>query len=137
MVQTHLNCVHQHYLNNDVHKLITQNGSNEAVDEALVHLKRIIDNHLEENGAETTLRLFIDARAGVPPLQYFFSSLRKLYATYDALPTIRAVYVYEESVVLSLIQMFFNALRMNASRRFIKNGTDVEALEWVLSDDDI
>ena len=137
MAQTQANCVHQHYLNNDVHKLITQTASNQAVDEALVHMKRILDNHLKENGADTTLRLFIDARAGVPPLQYFFTELRKLYATYDQLPTIRAVYVYEDSVVLSLLQMFFNALRMNASRRFIKNGTDVEALEWVLSDDSV
>lgn len=137
MVQMQANCVHQHYLNNDVHKLILQNATSDAVDEALVHLKRVIDKHLSKNGADTTLRLFIDARAGVPPLQYFFTALRKLYATYDQLPTIRAVYVYEDSVVLSLLQMFFNALRMNASRRFIKNGTDVEALEWVLSDDSV
>ena len=135
MVQTHLNCVHQHYLNNDVHKLILQNASSETVDEALAHLKRIIDNHVHEHATAKVLRLFIDARAGVPPLQYFFTELRKLYGTYEALPTIRAVYVYEDSVVLSLLQMFFNALRMNASRRFIKNGTDVEALEWVLSDE--
>lgn len=131
MAQLELHCLHRHYLNNDVHKLILQDDTSAAVDDALYHMKAILD----EQPADETLRLFIDARAGVPPLNYFFTELRKLYGSYDALPQIRAVYVYDKSIVLSIIQAFFQALRMNASRRFLKNGTDVEALEWLLSDE--
>lgn len=132
MAQTELNCLHQYYLTNHIHKLIIQNESKYAVDDALMHLKKILD----EQAKDEKLRLFIDARAGVPPLQYFFSQLRKLYSTYDELPEIRAVYIYEGSVILSVLQAFFNALGLNASRRFIKGGTELEAQTWLLSDDD-
>lgn len=132
MAETQLNCLYQYYLTNHIHKLILQNDSKRAVDDALMHLKKVLDEH---DGNEK-LRIFIDARAGVPPIQYLFSKLRKLYATYDDLPEIRAVYVYEGSVVLSVIQAFFNALGINASRRFIRGGTDIEAQDWLLSDDD-
>jgi hypothetical protein len=131
MAQTELNCVHQHYLNTDIHKLILKNDSTAAVDDALAHLKKI----LQEHPAEDKLRLFIDARSGVPPLQYFFAELRKVYAAQEQLPEIRAVYLYKDSIVLSVIQMFFNALRMNASRRFMKNGTDIEAQAWLMSNE--
>lgn len=133
MTQTELNCLHQHYLTNHIHKLILQNDSKYAVDDALMHLKNILD----EQPQDEILRLFIDARAGVPPLQYFFTQLRKLYGTYDTLPEIRAVYLYEDSVILSVIQAFFNALGLNASRRFIKGGTEIEAQTWLLSDEDV
>lgn len=131
MAQTELNCIHQHFLNSGIHKLILQNDSVQAVDDALLHLKKILNEH----PVEQKLRLFIDARSGVPPLQYFFAELRKLYATYEQLPEIRAVYLYKDSIVLSVIQMFFNALRMNASRRFMKNGTDIEAQNWLMSNE--
>jgi hypothetical protein len=131
MAQTELNCVHQHHLTTHIHKLILQNDSTAAVDDALHYLKQILDGH----PADEKLRLFIDARAGVPPLQYFFAELRKLYASYEQLPEIRAVYLYKDSIVLSVIQMFFNALRMNASRRFMKNGTDIEAQNWLMSNE--
>lgn len=132
MVQSELNCLHQHYLTNSIHKLITQNATEAAVDDALVHLKKILDEH----PADTELKLLIDARAGVPPMRYFFSKLRGLYGTYDTLPPIRAAYIYHDSVVLSALQLFFNALRMKASRRFIKNGTEIQAQEWLLSNED-
>jgi hypothetical protein len=131
MAQTELNCVHQHHLTTDIHKLILKNDSTAAVDDALLYLKHILDGH----PVEEKLRLFIDARSGVPPLQYFFAELRKLYATYEQLPEIRAVYLYKDSIVLSVIQMFFNALRMNASRRFMKNGTDIDAQALLLSNE--
>ncbi|MGB7338642.1 MAG: hypothetical protein WBC91_07105 [Phototrophicaceae bacterium] len=130
MAQTELSCLHQHYLTNHIHKLIIKNKSKAAVDDALMHMKNILDGHPNDE----QLKLLIDAREGVPPLQYFFSELRRLYGTYSELPEIRAVYIYEESVVLSVLQMFFNALRMKASRRFIKGGTELEAQEWLLSD---
>ncbi|MEM9952325.1 MAG: hypothetical protein AAF846_12020 [Chloroflexota bacterium] len=132
MVQSDLNCLHQHYLTNGIHKLVLQNNTEATVDDALTHLKKILDEH----PAEEQLKLLIDARAGVPPLRYFFKHLRTLYGTYDELPPIRAVYIYHDSVVLSVLQLFFNALRMNASRRFIRGGTELEAQDWLLSDDD-
>lgn len=130
MVQAELHCIHQHYLTNGIHKLIAKDGSKQAVDDALVHLTHILDSH----PVEETLLLLIDARAGVPHLPYFFSELRNLYGQREQLPPIRAVYIYEESVVLSVLQIFFNALRINASRRFIKGGTEIEAQNWLLSD---
>ena len=132
MAETELNCLYQYYLTNHIHKLILQNDSKYAVDDALMHLKKVLDEH----DSEEKLKVFIDARAGVPPLQHLFSQLRKLYATYDKLPEIRSVFVYEGSVLLSVIQVFFNALGINASRRFIKGGTDIEAQDWLLFDDD-
>ena len=129
MAQTTTNCEYRHYLNNGIHKLIIRNKTTVAVDDALYHLKHILDEHPVEN----TLYLFIDAREGVPPLQYFFSKLRRLYKKYEQLPEIRAVYLYEESIMLSMLQMFFNALGMKASRRFIRSGTELEAQEWLLS----
>lgn len=129
MAQTELNCLYQYYLTNHIHKLIIQNDSQNAVDDALVHLKKILDEHPQDE----QLKLLIDARMGVPPLQYFFAELRKLYGTYETLPEIRACYIYEESVMLSVLQMFFNALSLNASRRFIKGGSEIEAQKWLLS----
>lgn len=131
MAQTELNCQYQYYLTNHIHKLILQNSSKLAVDDALMHLKKILDAH----PVDEELKLLIDARSGVPPLQYFFAELRKLYGTYEELPEIRACYIYEDSVVLSVLQMFFNALRMQASRRFIKGGTELEAQTWLLLND--
>lgn len=127
MAQTELNCLYQYYLTNHIHKLIIQNDSKLAVDDALFHLKNVLDEHPEGE----LLKLFIDARGGMPPLQYFFSELRKLYGTYEILPPIRAVYIYEDSVVLSVLQVFFNALGLDASRRFIKGGTEIEAQKWL------
>lgn len=132
MAQTQMNCEYRHYLNNGIHKLIIQNTTTAAVDDAIYHLKHILDEH----PTDETLHLFIDARQGVPPLQYFFSKLRRFYNKYEQLPAIRAVYLYEDSVVLLMLQMFFNALRMNASRRFIKGGTELEAQNWLLSSED-
>lgn len=131
MAQTELNCVHQHYLNSDIHKLVLQNNSVAAVDDALAALRRILQNHPSDN----TLRLLIDARAGVPPLHYFFTELRKVYGEFESLPEIRAAYLYKDSVVLSVLQAFFQALRMSASRRFMKNGSDIEAQTWLVSNE--
>ncbi|MGJ3240217.1 MAG: hypothetical protein ACFE0Q_16030 [Anaerolineae bacterium] len=131
MAHTELHCQHQYYLTNHIHKLILQNSSKHAVDDALAHLKAILDDHPNNE----QLKLLIDARAGVPPLQYFFTQLRKLYGSYEQLPQVRAAYIYEESVMLSALQMFFNALGMKASRRFIKGGTEIEAQNWLLSSD--
>ena len=131
MAQTELNCLYQYYLTNHIHKLIIQNESKNAVDDALVHLKKVLDEHPEGE----QLKILIDARLGVPPLQYFFAELRKLYGTYDKLPEIRACYIYEDSVLLSVLQMFFNALRLDATRRFIKGGSEIEAQNWLLSSD--
>ena len=131
MAQTELNCLYQYYLTNHIHKLILQSNSKNAVDDALVHLKKVLDEHPQDE----QLKLLIDARSGVPPLQYFFTELRKLYSTYDTLPEIRACYIYEDSVMLSVLQMFFNALRLNATRRFIKGGTELEAQNWLLSNE--
>jgi len=127
MAQTELNCLYQYYLTNHIHKLVIQNDSKAAVDDALAHLKKVLDEHPEGE----LLKILIDARLGVPPLQYFFTELRKLYGTYDKLPQIRAVYIYEDSVLLSVLQVFFNALGLDASRRFIKGGTEIEAQEWL------
>lgn len=131
MAQTELNCLYQYYLTNHIHKLIIQVDNKLAVDDALVHMKKVLDEHPQDE----QLKLLIDARKGVPPLQYFFAELRKLYGTYEALPEIRACYIYNDSVVLSVLQMFFNALRMNASRRFVKGGSEIEAQQWLLSDE--
>lgn len=133
MAQVTSNCHYQHYLNNNIHKLILQNDSKLAVDEALIHLGNILDEHTMDK----QLRLFIDARAGVPPLQYFFAELRKLYGQREQLPEIRAVYLYEDSVVLSVLQVFFKALGLNAKRRFIKGGTEIQAQEWLLSNEGV
>jgi hypothetical protein len=126
-------CVHQHYLNNDVHKLVLQEDTTEAVDAAIAHMEAILDSH----DVSETLLLLIDVReSGVPPLQYFFRSVRKLYSARDQLPPIRAAYLYQDNVLLVLIQAFFDALRltlgMTASRRFLQNATEFEAVEWLL-----
>lgn len=132
MAETRTNCEYRHYLNNGIHKLIIQNKNTTAVDDALYYLKQILDGH----PVNETLYLFIDARKGVPPLQYFFSKLRRLYSKYEQLPEIRAVYLYEDSIMLSMLQMFFNTLRLNASRRFIRGGTEIEAQNWLLSEEE-
>lgn len=126
-------CVHQHYLNNDVHKLVLQQDTSEAVDAAIAHMDDILNSH----DVNETLLLLIDVReSGVPPLQYFFRSVRKLYSSREQLPSIRAAYLYQDNVLLVLIQAFFDALRltlgMNASRRFLQNATEFEAVEWLL-----
>lgn len=131
MAQTELNCLYQYYLTNHIHKLIIQIDNKNAVDDALVHMKKVLDEHPQDE----QLKLLIDARMGVPPLQYFFSELRKLYGTYEALPQIRACYIYNDSVVLSVLQIFFNALRLDATRRFIKGGSELEAQQWLLSNE--
>lgn len=125
--QTSDHCRYTYYLNNDIHRLTLLDDSTDAVDDALHYLAQVLDEH----PAEQPLRLFIDARVGVPPLNYFFTHLRKLYASREALPPIRAAYVYEKSIVLSVFQAFFAALRINATRRFFRNSSDIEAIEWL------
>ncbi len=129
-------CVHQHYLNNDVHKLVLQEDTTEAVDEAIAHMDAILNTH----DVSKPLLLLIDVRqSGVPPLQYFFRSVRTLYSAREQLPPIRAAYLYQDNVLLVLIQAFFDALRltlgMTASRRFLQNATEFEAIEWLLERD--
>lgn len=129
-------CVHQHYLNNDVHKLVLQEDTTEAVDEAIAHMDAILNTH----DVSKPLLLLIDVRqSGVPPLQYFFRSVRKLYSAREQLPPIRAAYLYQDNVLLVLIQAFFDALRltlgMTASRRFLQNASEFDAIEWLLERD--
>jgi len=131
MAEAQLRCLHRHYLNNDVHALVLQDESVQAVDDALYHLANI----LEEHPHDETLMLFIDARAGIPPLAYFYRELKKVYSTREVLPTIRAAYIYQHSLLLTALQAFFSTLRISASRRFIKGGTEAEAMEWLLSDE--
>ena len=121
--------MHRPYLNNGVHALILKDDSTEAVDAALHHLANILIEHPHHE----QLKLFIDARAGIPPLAYFYRELRKVYGARDVLPPIRAAYIYQHSLLLSALQAFFNTLKMNASRRFIKGGTETEAIEWLMS----
>jgi hypothetical protein len=126
-------CVHQHYLNNDIHKLVLQEDTTDAVDAAIAHMDDILNTH----DANRPLLLLIDVRqSGVPPLQYFFRSVRKLYSGRENLPAIRAAYLYQDNVLLVLIQAFFDALRltlgMEASRRFMQDAKEFEAVEWLL-----
>lgn len=130
-------CLHQHYLNNDVHKLVLQEDTTAAVDAAIAHMDDILNAH----DVSTPLLLLIDVReSGVPPLQYFFRAVRKLYSARENLPPIRAAYLYQDNVLLVLIQAFFDALRltlgMEASRRFLQNSTEFEAIDWLLQKDD-
>lgn len=130
MVQASLRCQYRQSLNNGIHRLTLQDASTEAVDDALMILSQVLDEH----PVDEPLLLLIDARAGVPPLNYFFAQLRKVYGAREALPPIRAAYLYANSILLSVLQSFFNALGINASRRFMKNGTEIEAQNWLLSD---
>lgn len=136
-VQAQTLCIHRHYLNNGIHKLVLQDDSSAAVDAAIAHMNDILDDH----DPSETLHLLIDARdSGVPPLQYFFSSVRRMYSARKKLPPVRAAYLYQDNVLLALIQAFFDALRlalrMEGSRRFMQDTPEHEAIEWLLSDDD-
>ena len=58
----------------------------------------------------------------------------------EKLPPIRAAYLYQDNVLLILIQAFFDALRltlgMEASRRFLKDSTEFEAVNWLTQKDE-
>lgn len=129
--QTVLACTHQHYLNNDVHKLALRDASNEAVDAAITHMNTILGQH----DSSTPLLLMIDARNGVPSVPYFLGEVRKLYSAYAQLPQVRAAYLFEDSMLLSLIQATLNAMPLKANRNFIRGGKEVDALEWLLTND--
>lgn len=129
VAETIVGCKHQHYLNNDVHKLTLQSGTTEAVDAAIAHMKAILDEH----DTTTPLLLLIDARTSVPSIPYFLGEVRKMYNARQELPPVRAAYIYEDSVLLTIIQAALNAIPMKANRRFIKGGKEVDALEWLLN----
>lgn len=126
-------CTYQFYLNNNIHKIILQDASHEAVDEALVYLKRIFD----EAEHETSItRILVDARSGVPPLPYVVHAMRQFYQKQNYVPPFRAAYVYNEGIVLAVLQRFLTTLRLTGtSRKFFRSETDHEALQWLVSGD--
>lgn len=122
-------CLHRHYLNNDVHHLMIKAPTSAAVDEAIAHVDAVLDEH---DPAEPLL-LLLDAREGLPPIPHFLGAVRRLYGGRSELPPIRACYIYEQSFVLSVVQAALDAIPMVANRRFIKGGSEVEAIEWLLN----
>lgn len=130
MSHTEAYCVYQYYMNNRIHRLTLRDDSRQAVDEAIQHMNNILDKH----PFDRKLRLIIDARNGVPPLQHFFTQLRRMYAKRQNLPEIRAIYLYKGNVLLSILELFFNRLGVSGNRRFVHEGTELEAQEWLLSD---
>lgn len=126
-------CTYQYYLNNNIHKIILQDPSPAAVDEALVHLRRIFDEAEHESSIPL---LLIDARAGVPPLPYVVNALRQFYHQQKYVPPFRAAYVYNEGIMLAMLQRFLTTLGLvGTSRRFFRSETDHEALRWLVSDE--
>jgi hypothetical protein len=124
-------CIYQYYLNNNVHKIILQDASHEAVDEGLQHLARIFDE--AEHETSITL-LLVDARRGVPSLPYVVQAMRQFYQKQTYVPPFRAAYVYNEGIVLALLERFLMTLRLvGTSRRFFRSETDHEALQWLVS----
>ncbi len=124
-------CTYQYYLNNNIHKIILKDASHQAVDEALVYVERIFS--AAEHESSITL-LLVDARAGVPPLPYVVQALRQFYSQQKYVPPFRAAYVYNEGVVLSILQRFLTTLGLvGTSRRFFRSATDHEALQWLVS----
>lgn len=129
MTQSKWHCEHTHYLNNDVHKLVLQSKTTQAVDDALQHMKQILDDQAYED----RLLLLIDTRqSGVPPVSYFLSAIRQFYGGRDDLPPVRAAYLYDDNVVLSVIQAFLDRIPMDASRRFMRGKSEIDAIEWLL-----
>jgi len=126
-------CSYQYYLNNNVHKIILQDSSQHAVDEALQYLGRVFDR--AEHETSITL-LLVDARVGVPSLAYVIQALRQFYQKASYVPPFRAAYVYNEGIVLSVLQRFLTTLGLvGTSRRFFRSETDHEALRWLVSDE--
>jgi hypothetical protein len=121
--------LHEYCHNNNIHSLVLQNGTVAAVDDGLAHLKRILDEHPQD----ATLQLLVDVRAGIPPLTYFLRELRRTYDGQPSMPPLRIVYIYHDDIITSALSGSFAALPVSATRRCIHNGTEQDAINWLIA----
>jgi hypothetical protein len=123
-------CVYYHYLNNNVHKFVFEEPDEQAIDEFIVDFERIMQAHV---GPDPIL-LMIDVRPkGIPPFQYTLKQVKAAFARVDDPPPFRAAYLYEKSMLLTIIRRFFNLLGIKNDRRFFEATPEPEALQWLLA----
>ncbi|QPC82138.1 STAS/SEC14 domain-containing protein [Phototrophicus methaneseepsis] len=128
---TSRHCVYQHYLNNDVHKFIFQQPDEQAVDEFIADFERI----MREHQGPGPILLLVDVRPqGIPPFQYTLKQVRSAFARVEIAPAFKAAYLYEKSMLLTILRRFFNLLGQDNDRRFFESTPEPEALQWLLAD---
>lgn len=135
MEQQRQNCVYTP-LENRIHRLTMVTANRRGMEELLAHLGDILERHPQGE----TLRLLVDFRPdGIPSLPHGFPMLQQFFVEQPHVPHIRAAYLHNRNVTVSLLVTFLDRLELNSERRFFeeRSGTTIEqdAIHWLLREE--
>ncbi len=116
-----------HQLDSGIHVLTLLKPSRQGVDELLETLGQIFET---VDGKETTVKLLIDIRVGMPPMSYARQEIGKLFRSLEKPIPLRSAYVYRSGVLVSIAKTFLETLRINSTKRRFFNNLD-EAIAWL------
>lgn len=123
------------HLEGDIHHLVFIRPTREAVEQFFTQFGEIYSQHADPN---EPIRLFVDLRpAGtIPPAVTTIQLAQSFFTPERRQQPLRACWIYDNSVMIQILQTFLDMLRLNSRRRFIHDkdyGRDAEAIDWLLN----
>ncbi|MFW5747991.1 MAG: hypothetical protein ACOCYT_00100 [Chloroflexota bacterium] len=116
-------------LDGSIHSFTFHRANRKALDAFGVKLAEIFAQHPPDE----CILFYVDLRPdGLPPVTYSLRTLRRIFGEIGKPPTIFAAYLYESSLIMSLLGSFMDTLRLGATRRLFHGDKDDEAIEWLL-----
>jgi len=113
-----------------IHHFTLVKADQQAMDEFLPHMAQIFD----DTPSDGLIYLLVDFRPdGIPPLRYAVNGMREMIKARDGEPAeIRAAYLHEPNLLVSLVTTFLDRLRLKSKRKlFSGEHAEAEALAWL------
>ncbi len=118
------NC-HYQQLSNGIHEFILQAGSRAAFDDFLAQLAAV-EAHAEGN----IFTHLVDMQAGIPPLTYAFTQVKKYLENLDERRTVRLAIVHDPATSIETMQSFVQMLQIKGTFLFFTDRQ--QAMAWLL-----
>lgn len=114
-----------------IHRFTIVNATLTAVDEFLIHLRRI----LTETPPDEPVRILMDLRPdGLPPIAPMLMRLKTFFGQQSRPRTFKSAYLYRRGTLIHILPTLLNMIRQRATRRFFMDGREDEAIRWLMEE---
>ena len=125
-------CAYTH-LPNDIHELVLKEASRAAVDEFITHMHGV---YRGKGPTDPTLCILIDgSQSGMPPIGYILPRTGEMLAQYTNRPKARTAFILDNSLLLSVIDMFIRLQQRADKVRYFPSSQREAAVAWLLRGD--
>lgn len=119
---------------NGIHEFVFFEASRKALDEWGAYLRPLF----EQTPPHETLAMLIDiTQSGMQPMRYAFQQAKTLQEEIINMPETRYAFLADQTVMTSLINTFYNLLRLKGAIQYFTPDQRATAIRWLLQETEL